>query len=85
MDPRAGRPESPCLGDTDESQLDSSGLPLGQVAVEEAAARHGRREGEREEKQDPGVVVVLQAGHLLRWLEADVLQRFGGAPVQAGR
>jgi hypothetical protein len=85
MEPRAGRPEIRAWATRTSPTTDPSDLPLGDVPVEEAAARHGRRESEREEKHDPGVVIVLQAGHLLRWLEADVLERFGRTPVEAGR
>jgi hypothetical protein len=59
MEPRA-TPELPCLGDTDESRNGLARLEVAQVTVEEAAARHGRRDGEREQKQDPGVVVEPQ-------------------------
>src|SRR4029453_16985334 len=48
----------------------SPDLPIDQVAVEEATARDGRRDGERHEKQDLGVVVVPKHGHLLSALRS---------------
>lgn len=86
MEPRA-EPERSVPGRHGRvpGEPDSSGLEVARVAVEEAAARHGRRDGEREEKQDPGVVVVLHVDTSSRVLEADVLERFGRTPVEAGR